>query len=199
MKSHFYHFSILAVLALGFSSCASDEADSARPTEQASGPKSLSERLSETNGYTQDEEGNWKVKSDKRSEYDSQRDSAYFKGKIEKDQYKTGNYEKKSWWGSKDYGKQEYSGNTDASRFVKEARQDGQKARFDGQKAKVDGPFETNTLDRESARESGFSAIDRPSSASVESARDSYRAPSVVGWQEQRGMSVNESRGILGR
>eukprot|EP00903_Cladosiphon_okamuranus_P003938 g3936.t1 len=183
----------LAILHVKLGSCANDEADSARPTEQAAGPKSLSERLSETNGYTQDEDGNWTVKSDKRSQYDSQRDSAYFKGKIEKDQYKTGSYAKKSWWGSKDYGKQEYSGNTDGSRFMTEARQAGQQARFDGQTANVKGKFETNTLGREAARESGFSAIDKPSSSSVESARSSYKAPSIVGWQEQREMSAMAS------
>lgn len=186
------------VIALGLVSCAGDKADPSRPTAET-GPKPMSQRLSESGGYKQDEEGNWIPKSDKRSQYDSNRESAYFKGKVETDRYQTGEYKKKTWLGGKDYGKQAYAGNTDGSRFQTKARQDGQRSRDAGKAAKVAGPFETNTLDRENAREGSFSGVARPSNEVVDARRGKYKAPSVIDWQEQRGMSMDQSRGILGR
>ncbi len=187
-----------AFCAVALASCAGTETDNAKPAPATH--KSMSERMNEGGGYKQDEDGNWVPKSDKRSSFDSQRESAYFKGKIDKKDYKTGDYAKKSWWGSdKDYGRKSYEGNTDGSRFQTAARQDGQMARADGQKAKLTGPFETNTLDRKSAREAGASAIPRTTDASVQSQREKYVAPSVIDWREQRRMSMDQSRGILGR
>lgn len=163
-------------------------------------PKSLGERLSEGGGYVQDADGNWVPKSDKRSSFDSQRDSPFFSRKIKKDEYKTGDYTKKSWWGGKeDYGTDSYEGNTDGSRFQKKARQEGQVSRNDGQDAGLSQSYGTNTLDRQGAREGQYSAVGRPNSAYVEADRNSYPSPSVIGWQEQRNMSVDDSRGILGR
>ncbi len=185
---------MLAALA----GCAKTETDKAIPAPATH--KSMSERLNEGGGYKQDEDGNWMPKSDKRSSFDSQRESAYFKGKIDKKDYKTGDYAKKSWWaGDKDFGRKSYGGNTDGSRFQTTARQEGQMSRAHGQQAKISGPFETNTLDRKSARETGTPAISRPTDAAVQSQRKKYTAPSVIDWQEQRQMSVDQSRGILGR
>jgi len=187
-----------ALCAVVLASCAGTEPDNSTPTAEA--PKSLSERLNQGGGYKQNEDGSWVPKSDKRSAYDSQRNSPYFKGKVDKKDYKTGDYAKKSWWGGeKDYGRKTYEGNTDGSRFQTTARQDGQMSRSDGQRASLSGPFETNTLDRKSARESSSSAIPRPTDAAVQSQRGKYKAPSVIDWREQRSMSVDQSRGILGR
>ena len=187
--------SVAACAALA--SCAGEGADPSAPA--VAERKGLSERLSEYGGYKQNENGEWVPKSDKRSAYDSQRDSPYFKGKVEKERYKTGDYAKKSLWGSKDYGKKTYSGDTDGSRFQTTARQEGQMSRDDGRAARSTDPFATNTLSRESARESRNPAIGRPSSAAVDSQRDSYKAPSVIDWKEQRSMSMDQSRSILGR
>lgn len=159
----------------------------------------LAQRLSEGGGYKQTESGEWVPKSDKRSTYDSQRDSPYFKGTVEKERYKTGEFAKKSWWGSKDYGKKSYEGNTDGSRFQTTARQEGQRSRDDGRAARSADPFITNTLTSEAARETRSSAIDRPMNAGVEAQRGVYKAPSVIDWKEQRSMSMDRSRGILGR
>lgn len=186
----------LVALSLVISSCADKNTDPATP---AAAPKSMVERLSESGGFKQDSEGNWIPKSDKRSAYDSQRDSPYFKGNIEKGNYRTGEYAKKSWWGSKNYEAGEYAGNTDGSRFQKNARQDGQTARMNGQKARLEGPFETNTITPPDAREASTGNIETSRNSYTESARRSYKAPSVIDWREQRSMSVEQSRGILGR
>lgn len=190
--------SLAAVTCAALAACAGEKAvDKAAPA--AAERPGLAQRLSEGGGYKQDENGQWVPKSDKRSAYDSQRDSAYFKGKVETGRFKTGDYAKKSWWGSKDYGKKSYEGDTDGSRFQTTARQEGQMSRDDGRAARSADPFRTNTLDRTAARESRNPSIDRPSSAAVESQRSTYTAPSVVDWKEQRSMSVDRSRGILGR
>jgi hypothetical protein len=178
-------------------SCAEEKVDQSKPT-QAERP-GLQERLSESAGYKQNEKGEWVPKSDKRSTYDSQRDTPYFKDKIDTERYKTGDYAKKSWWGSKEYGKKSYEGNTDGSRFRKQALQDGQVARDNGKAARSSDPFKTNTLPRESALESRNPAIDRPTNALIESERKTYKAPSVIDWKEQRSMNMDQSRSILGR
>jgi hypothetical protein len=181
--------------------CADKNSDPSKPAD--AGQKGLQERLSGGGGYKQDKDGNWVTKSDKRSSYDSQRDSAYFKGKMEKKKYSTGDYqEKKSWWGSKEYGAKDYEGNTGESRFLgTEARQGGMTARDDGKSARESGSFETNSHrhDGKSARESGSSPVERPLDAEVQSRRGVYKAPSVIDWKEQRTMSMEQSKGILGR
>jgi hypothetical protein len=179
-------------------SCAEEKVDNSKPTEAAR--PGLQERLSESAGYKQNEKGEWVPKTDKRSSYDSQRDTPYFKDKLDTmERYKTGDYAKKSWWGSKEYGKKRYEGDTDGSRFQTKARQDGQVARDNGKAARSSDPFKTNTLPRESARESGNPAIDRPTNAYTESQRKTYKAPSVIDWKEQRSMDMDQSKSILGR
>ncbi len=189
---------------LAFVSCVLIGACADKASDDASKPvvaqhKGLEERLSEGGGYKQDANGQWVPKSDKRSQYDSQGESPYFKGKVKTEQYKTGEYAKKSWWGSKDYGTKGYEGNTDGSRFHTKARQDGMAARDSGKGARETGIFKTNTLDNKSARESGTSAVNRPLDAETESMRGVYKAPSVIGWREQRSMSMEQSKGMLGR
>jgi hypothetical protein len=188
---------LLTAACACMASCTGDEADQTRPTEAAR--PGLQERLSESAGYKQNENGEWVPKSDKRSSYDNQRDTPYFKDKIDTERYKTGDYAKKSWWGSKEYGKKSYEGKTDGSRFQTTAQQDGQVARYDGKAARTTDPFKTNTLPRESARESRNPAIDRPTNAAIETERKMYKAPSVIDWKEQRSMNVEQSRSILGR
>ncbi|MFM2197396.1 MAG: hypothetical protein RLZZ505_828 [Verrucomicrobiota bacterium] len=188
---------LLTAACASMVSCTTEKVDHAKPTEAAR--PGLQERLSENAGYKQNEKGEWVPKSDKRSSYDSQRDTPYFKDKITSERYKTGDYAKKSWWGSKEYGKKSYEGNTDGSRFRKKALQDGQVARDHGKAARSSDPFKTNTLPRESALESRNPAIDRPTNALIETQRKTYKAPSVIDWKEQRSMNLEQSRSILGR
>ncbi|MFD2257200.1 hypothetical protein ACFSSA_10980 [Luteolibacter algae] len=195
LLTHLWTLAGISVIATG---CADKNVDPAKPTAAAE-HKSLSERLSEGGGYKQDEQGNWVPKSDKRSSFDSQRDSPYFKGKIDKEEYKTGEVAKKSWWGNKNYQTAEYAGNTDASRFQTTARQQGQVAEASGKKSSLTRSYETNTLDNSRARESNAAQVSRTSNSAVEARRKVFKAPSVIDWQQQREMSLEQSRGILGR
>lgn len=184
------------VAALGVVSCATKETDNATPTVKKD--KNIGDFMAKDGGYKQDADGNWVANSDKRSSYDSRRNSS-FDGQVKKNTYRTGDYAKKSWWGGKEYNKNEYKGNTDGSRFLKDARQNGQAARTNGQGARVGGAFETNTLNRRSSREASTGSVKRGSSQYVESARSSYVAPSIIDWKAERNLSRDQSRSILGR
>jgi hypothetical protein len=181
--------------------CADKNSDPSKPASAE--PAGLTERLSSGGGYKQDENGQWVPNSNKRSSFESKGDSPYFKGKMDKKEYATDGYNgKKSWWGSKEYGTNEYGGGDSESRFQgTEARQSGLAARDDGKAARESGVFTTNNHrhDGKSARESGSSPIERPLDAAVQSRRGVYKAPSVIDWKEQRSMSMEQSKGILGR
>ncbi|MEP2776462.1 MAG: hypothetical protein ABJQ29_05585 [Luteolibacter sp.] len=195
----FLMISLVVAGSLGAISCASKETDKATPT--AAKKKDIGDFMAKDGGYKQDESGNWVPNSDKRSSFDKRKNSPFSKDSANQsnETYKTGDYAKKSWWGSKEYGSKEYAGNTDGSRFSKEAKQNGQAARGSNQGARESGAFETKTLDSRSARESNTGSVDRGSSSYVESARSTYQAPSVIDWKAQRSMSRDQSRSILGR
>jgi hypothetical protein len=189
---------MLLPLLLLAASCASDSGDSA--TTKAEPIKPLSQRLNESNGYKVDDEGNWVPKTDKRSPFESQGESPYFKGEYGKKEFKTGDYSKKSWWGNKDYGRQEYAGKTDGSRFQKNSRFDDKGAREAGSAADVPDTYQTDTYATSAAREAGTRGIAKPSDAETDVRRRVFKEePEVIDWREQRSLSLEESKGILGR
>ena len=189
---------LFAIMVLS-ASCAKD-GESTQPVE--SGTKSLSQRLNESNGYTVDAEGNWVPRNNKRSSFESQGESPYFKGENSEGNkaYKTGDYAKKTWWGNKDYGHQTYQGNTDGSRFRESSRLDGQSAREAGTTARgSDQNYQTGGYQTGAAREAASSGIAKPSDTETDIRRRVYQQPEIIDWREQRTMSVEQSRGILGR
>jgi len=189
---------ILLLPLLLLASCASDSSpEKSAATEPAR--KTLSERMNETNGYKQDSEGNWKPQSDRRSPYESQGET-YDAGKdFKKQAYKTGDYSKKSWWGNKDYGRQAYGGNTDGSRFQKSSALQGKGASEAGTSANIPGSYQTNAYGTGAAREAGGKQIKKGSNTEIENRRGSYEQPEIIDWREQRSLSMDQSKGILGR
>lgn len=185
---------MLWLLALLPVSCSNDP-ESGRPAER----KPLSQRIDEKNGYSQDANGNWVPQTNKRSSFETQGQSPYFKGKIDKKAYKTGEYDRKAWWGNKDYGRQQYAGKTDGSRFQKDSRFDGKGARESGSAADIPDPYQTDNYATNAAREAGRSSIDRPSDAETDIRRRVYQPPEIIDWREQRSLSLEQSKGILGR
>jgi hypothetical protein len=188
--------SIPLLLALLAASCASD---SGKSTPAPESPKPLSQRLNESNGYKQDANGNWVPKSDKRSSFESKGESPYFKGEYSGKTYKAGEYARKSWWGNKDYGRQSYEGNTDGSRFQQKSRLDGQSARETGSAAKIPGPYQTGNYSTSAARETGKNNLAKPSDAATESRQRVYEQPEIIDWKQQRAITLDQSKGILGR
>ena len=187
---------ILCLIALLTVSCASDSNNSGRPESNRS---SLSERLNEKNGYKQDSDGNWLPQNDKRSPYESKGQSSYFKGQYEKKAYKAGEYSKTSFWGNKEYGRQNYSGSTDGSRFQKNSRLGSQGAREASNSTDISKSYQTDTYATSAAHEAGNTAIGRPSDTETDLRRKTYQAPEIIDWRQQRQLSLEQSKGILGK
>jgi hypothetical protein len=191
-------FHIISLLPwLLVASCAKDSASSS--TE--SGFKPLSQRLDENNGYTQDEAGNWVPRVDKRSPYESQGASRYFDKKSNYNQksYQAGEYARKSWWGNKDYGRKAYAGDTDGSRFRQDSKFQDRTAREAGGSADIPDAYKTGGYATSAAREAGTGNLDRPSDAETDIRRRVFPQPEIIDWREQRSLTLDQSKGILGR
>ena len=154
---------------------------------------------SRDNGFKTDAAGNFVPRSNKRSSFELNRDSAYFKGDYAKKDFKTNDYSKKSWWGDTKYEAKNYQGDTDGSRFRSASRFQGAGAREAGSAADLPGAYKTGSYATRAARETAGTRIDRPSDAETDVRRRVYTAPSVIDWREQRGMTVSEAKGLLGR
>ena len=189
--------SICLLLALLPVSCTSHSA--ANKPAAADTHKPLSQRLEEKNGYKQDAKGNWVPQNDKRSSFESKDKSPYFHGNYQKKNYQTNAYAKKSWWGDKDYGSQTYTGNTDGKRFRKSSSLDGQGARESGTAAALPATtYQTDTYATGAARETGRGSIAKPSDTRTDMRRKVFKEPEIIDWKQQRALSLEQSKGILG-
>jgi len=182
-------------------SCASDSGggDTAENKTSASAPahKTLSQRLSENNGYKVDANGAWVPKSDQRSSFESKGQSPYFQGNNNPKQYQTGEYGKKAWWGNKDYGKQSYGGNTDGGRFQNTSPYSNSKANENGSSANIGGPYQTHTYSTSPAREAHVAGVDKKTDNNGDLNKQ-YPMPDIIDWQQQRTLSLDQSKAILG-
>jgi hypothetical protein len=184
-------------LSLLLAACGADP--SSHPSAAAPARESLNERMSSSNGYKQDADGNWVPQSDKRSSFEGQGESHYAKKGYQKQAYKTGDYSKKSWWGSKQYDRKAYSGNTDGSRFQKNSSLQGQGAREAGNAARIPDPYGTNTYGTSAAHEAGLDRLKKPSNAEIDNRQEVFQQPEIIDWREQRSVTMEQSKGILGR
>ncbi|MEO8617688.1 MAG: hypothetical protein ABI600_21345 [Luteolibacter sp.] len=180
-------------------SCASESGTHHASDSSTPARKSMSERLNEKNGYQKDANGNWIPQSDKRSAFENKGEDPNFAKKFNKTNYKTGDYAKKSWWGNKDYDSKTYAGNTDGSRFQKSSNLQGQGARESGNAAKIAAPYKTGDYATNTAREASKNPMAKPSNDGIENRKKTYQAPEIIDWQEQRNLSMDQSKGILGR
>jgi hypothetical protein len=122
-----------------------------------------------------------------------------FKKDYHKKEYKTGDYAKKSWWGSKDYERKSYAGSTDGSRFRKSSGMQDQAARETGSAAEIPAPYQTNSYATRGAREANTPEIARTGNAAIENRKKVFKQPDIIDWKEQRSLSLDQSKTILGR
>jgi hypothetical protein len=186
--------SLIAVVPLIFLASCGQQSTTTAPVH-----KTLSQRMDEKNGYTQDSNGNWKPQSDKRSPFESKGQDPNFAGKkFEAKAYKTGDYAKKSWWGSKQYDHKAYAGNTDATRFQKTSDLQGKGAREANTAADIPDRYQTGSYATNSAREASATAIKKPSNDLIENRQKVFKQPEIIDWRQQRTLSMDQSKGILG-
>lgn len=193
MKIHLL-FRLLPLLFIA--ACGADSEPKTSGTPQR---KKLSERMDENNGYKQDAEGNWKPRTDKRSSFESQGESPNFKKAYKKSEYKTGDYAKKSWWGNKEHNRKAYDGNTDGSRFDQSSRFADKTAGEASNSTELSKGYDTDTYATSAARETKRDGIRKVADAETENRQKVFDEPEIIDWREQRRMSIDQSKSILGR
>lgn len=188
-----HHRSIVVIMACLIASCA-PKAD--KP--EASAHKGLSERLEQSNGYTQDAKGNWAPKIDKRSSYENQGKSAYFDRKYEGKSFNADRYAKKSWWGGKEMPHKAYQG--------KMEQIDHQDANIDGKQSVIRSrPYKTTSYDQtgsyatQAATENDADDLEKPSDAETDVRRRTAIKPKITDYDQQRAMSIEQSKSLLGK
>ena len=109
-------------------------------------------------------------------------------------------YEKRSFWGKKDYTGKVYDGSTNGDHFLQSAREGSRGAREGSRVSRENSRvLNTNSVARTSARESGRDGIGRPSDAETDFRRKVYQEPEVKDWRAQRALKVEDTRAMLGR
>lgn len=199
--------SIVFLPIILIASCAKDGdgGSSSAAAKSDSGFKPLSERMADTmagrdGGYAKDEDGNWSSSSKKRSSFETNRESAYFKGGVEKKEFGgKKDYSKKSWWGDTRYESKKYEGDTDGSRFQTASRYQGSGARESGSTANISKGYDTGSYETGSAREAGKTNLAKPSDAETDIRRRVYPKPHVTNWGENQRMSIEDTKSFLGR
>ncbi len=186
----------LTISMVGLVSCANQTEE---PETSAESLPSLSQRLEESSGFKQDEGGNWVPTNNKRSSFEQQAESAYSKGEFDKKTYETGDYKKQSWWGKKDHQVKSYEGYTDGSRFQTAADLGQKNSNFGTQGYATGDPYQTNRLEYQAAREASGERMARPSNQYQETQQQKFTPPAVMDWKEQRKLSMEQSKSILGR
>lgn len=197
-----YIFMLLSLFVIGCSNTSKHEA-----AKTSGARKSMNERYS-GGGIVIYKDGQWFETDNKRKLvplsdgkflYKEERENSHFRDNIEKTAYKTGDYEKKSWWGKKSYEVKEYKGDTDGSRFHKTAAQQGLTTPYGDKQVPIGDPYKTNTLDHEIARETNTKRLVKPRNDYTESKRGKLIQPPIMDWQEYRKLNIEETRSFLGR
>lgn len=197
---------LLALVPCLLVSCGSDGGKKESAASEAPVRKKMSERWggpsgqADPEGFQRDKEGKFVIKNPKRSPYENVGQDPNFSGRsVAKQEYKAGDFARKSFWGSKEYDRKAYAGNTDGSRFSKASKEQGQGAREAGSAADETGSYDTGRYATGDAREAGTREVARTTNDGIENRRESFEQPEVIGWQEQRRMSKEQLKGFLGR
>jgi hypothetical protein len=127
--------------------------------------------------------------------------NAQFEGELARHEFAAKNYEKKSFWGSRDYEKKVYGGDLgDGNQFRKGAREGVQMAREGTMMSREDArAFATREVETGAAREAGRSPVRTPSDAESDIRRRVYKQPEVLDLNSQRALTVEDTRRMLGR
>jgi hypothetical protein len=193
------------LFAASLASCASDSGEIAQ--KKSDSPRQGVEttvddwvsKKSKDNGFVKDSSGNLVPKSDKRSSFESQGKNSQFSKQFSKKAYQTNDYTKKTFGGNKDYGLKQYGGNTDGSRFQTTSALQGKNTREAGQAAKIPGPYQTDNYATSAAREAGAKRITSAPDDLTENRHAAFKQPEIYDYSSQRALSIEQSKGVLGR
>lgn len=184
---------IVVIMACVIASCA----PKAEKPEATKAPQGLLARIDESNGYTQDEKGNWTPKTDKRSPFESKGKSPYFNSNYKGKSFNTESYAKKSWWGQKEMSRKAYQGKMEEI--------DHQVASVNGKQSNIrSNDYETGSYDKtgsyqtHAAIENDAATIGKPSDAETDLRRKTYIKPKITEYEQQRALTIEQSKKLLG-
>ena len=146
------------------------------------------------NSFKQGADGKLMMDNAKRSQFENKGQASVGGKNYQKKEYRTGDYTKKSWLGSKGYQSKTYAGPTDGSRFQTNSRLNNQGAPESRSQASIPDTYGTGTYGTGDAREAG--TINRGDAVQ---AREEGRSNDQFQWDRERDLSVEQSRGMLGR
>lgn len=186
----------LATIALLASCGSGSDKKQASPPPKKESLKDIfaSSGSKDPNSFKQGADGKLEYQNGKRSQFENKGEASVGGKTYQTSAYRTGDYEKKSWWGNKDYGSKAYAGSTDGSRFQTKSRLDGQGAPEAGNQARIPDAYDTGTYTTGNAREAGNVSRD-----DAVQAREENRTYAPYQWDKARDISVDQSRSMLGR
>lgn len=150
--------------------------------------------------FVKGKDGGIRPNKDKRSQFDGRSEylgNRDFRGKgFAKKEYGRG-----QWEGSRTFKRGKYDGRTDGSRFQYSPEFVQQQARVQGQVARMSGrEYGTDSYGAGAAREAeGAKRMARPADAETNVRRRVYKQPIVIDKDDYAGMSVRDSKRLLGR
>lgn len=178
--------------------CVSNEGPTTTTVSKSYGDPLL-DRYAGNFDYKKDGGGSTKIVSGQRSSFEGTRASGFDKG-FQGAHIRTNEVEKAPWWGRKGYEKQVWNGGKLASEGSKRSRFGSKRPSEAGQVALLDGRnYETSSYATSVAREQGVPRIGKPRDALTENRRADFPQPAIRGWEKQREMDMEETKGILGR
>ena len=190
---------LLGSLALVLVQCAGSSKDEGMAAAESAKPRSMNERFNSRakQGYYQDSEGNWKVRNDQRSSFESMGRSSMANQQYSGKTYQTGDVQKQSWWGDNRYPTQSYAGNTSADQWKTSAAGVDQSARESSTRSIFSrNKAATNTLERSSALENSKSSGYNGRSGARES-QNAYDQPDIIDWKQQRSLELKDTKSWL--
>lgn len=191
---------LLLAVAGPLAGCAGDKQEPATTTVQKSSGDPLLDRYASSFRYEKSPDGSTRIVSDKRSEFEGAHAQGYGQQYGTKD-FKTKEQARKPWWGSKEYTQaQAWDG-------VKSAHETGQTSPHGSRRPTEAGQvadgssttYDTGAYATGRAREHATQRLHRPADALTSNRRESYPEPYIIGWEKQRELSVEQTKGILGR
>lgn len=168
-------------------------------SERKTASDPLLERYAGNYRYEKGTDGSAKIVSDNRSGYEGRQAEGFGKSVANK-RFATSEQTKRPWWGKKDYGRKGWDGGKEAPDAGRKSWFGSQRAKEGGQMAQAGGKsYRTGQYGTGPAREAGTERLGHPEDAQTRNRRDSSPDPKIIGWEEQRKMSMEQTRGILGR
>lgn len=148
----------------------------------------------------QDEDGNPMMKSDKRSSFENKSSNIASNRDFRGQDYTKKSYRKDRWGGETHYDRKKYAGNTSAERyqkepwFVRKQASSSNKQASDSKKKFSVNPFRSKRASEQNARR-----ISTSQNSAINNQRNGFQQPTITNWKDQKGLSVKDTNGMLGR